>query len=241
MVDGKLVFTTGKATTWLDGPNLSLLADGNVTVQSGGEVVIEGGPHVRINCQPVSGKAPKPDVSIADGARKPMGRVLGAVKKVFGQTPEEQARRKAVELIVKAQDLIDRWNEGDQQHFASWFGSASAQDRGLIRDRLQQVKAILAEARLVRDDLEQASTFAHVSMADASRTIHLAPAFWNAPLTGEDSKAGTLCHEASHFVGAGATVDHAYGQASALALAKQYPAQALENADNFEYWLETLP
>lgn len=41
--------------------------------------------------------------------------------------------------------------------------------------------------------------------------MYLCGAFWNAPNTGTDSKAGTLIHEASHFTVYGATDDWAYG------------------------------
>jgi type VI secretion system secreted protein VgrG len=51
MTDKRLVATTGEATVTLDGPNLSLEAKGNITIVAHeGDVIIKGGPNVKINC-----------------------------------------------------------------------------------------------------------------------------------------------------------------------------------------------
>jgi peptidyl-Lys metalloendopeptidase len=71
--------------------------------------------------------------------------------------------------------------------------------------------------------------------------IFVCRAFWNAPLTGTDSKAGTLIHEMSHFNAVAGTDDHVYGQAGAKNLAITNPTAALDNADNHEYFAENTP
>ncbi|HZX80895.1 MAG TPA: M35 family metallo-endopeptidase [Lysobacter sp.] len=71
--------------------------------------------------------------------------------------------------------------------------------------------------------------------------IFVCRAFWSAPLTGTDSKAGTLIHEMSHFNVVAGTDDHVYGQAGAKSLAASDPARALDNADNHEYFAENTP
>jgi len=71
--------------------------------------------------------------------------------------------------------------------------------------------------------------------------IFVCKAFWNAPNTGTDSKAGTLVHEMSHFNVVAGTDDHVYGQAGAKSLAISNPANALDNADNHEYFAENTP
>jgi type VI secretion system secreted protein VgrG len=51
MSDRKIVCTTGEATVTFDGPDLSLEAQGNVTIVAhDGDVIIKGGPNVKINC-----------------------------------------------------------------------------------------------------------------------------------------------------------------------------------------------
>ncbi len=71
--------------------------------------------------------------------------------------------------------------------------------------------------------------------------IFVCRAFWSAPNTGTDSRAGTLIHEMSHFNAVAGTDDHVYGQSSARSLAISNPADALDNADNHEYFAENTP
>ena len=71
--------------------------------------------------------------------------------------------------------------------------------------------------------------------------IYLCGAFWNAPNTGTDSKAGTLIHESSHFTVNGGTSDWAYGQSDCKSLAISNPARAIDNADSHEYFAENRP
>lgn len=71
--------------------------------------------------------------------------------------------------------------------------------------------------------------------------IYVCNAFWSAPNTGTDSKAGTLIHEMSHFNVVAGTDDWAYGQTAAKSLATSNPGRALDNADNHEYFAENTP
>jgi len=71
--------------------------------------------------------------------------------------------------------------------------------------------------------------------------IYLCSVFWQAPLRGTDSQAGTLVHEMSHFTVVAGTDDWAYGQTAAKSLAISYPDRALDNADSHEYFSENTP
>jgi peptidyl-Lys metalloendopeptidase len=71
--------------------------------------------------------------------------------------------------------------------------------------------------------------------------IFVCKAFWTAPATGTDSKAGTLVHEMSHFNVTAGTDDHVYGQTAAKSLAASDPDAAIDNADNHEYFAENKP
>ncbi|HEX5757204.1 MAG TPA: M35 family metallo-endopeptidase, partial [Arenimonas sp.] len=71
--------------------------------------------------------------------------------------------------------------------------------------------------------------------------IFVCRAFWNAPTTGTDSKAGTLVHEMSHFNVVAGTDDHVYGQSGAKSLAISDPNRAVDNADSHEYFAENTP
>jgi len=72
-------------------------------------------------------------------------------------------------------------------------------------------------------------------------TIYVCSVFWQAPLTGTDSKGGTLIHEMSHFNVVAGTDDWAYGQSACKSLATSNPQNALDNADSHEYFAENTP
>lgn len=83
--------------------------------------------------------------------------------------------------------------------------------------------------------------------------IYLCPYWWNNATEGADtfnSKGGTLVHEASHLKPGVAesastvdvifsTDDHRYGPSDCRSLANRSPALAVDNADNFEYFIES--
>jgi peptidyl-Lys metalloendopeptidase len=71
--------------------------------------------------------------------------------------------------------------------------------------------------------------------------VYLCNAFWAAPNTGTDSRAGTIIHELSHFTVVAGTDDFAYGQTAARRLATKRPARAIMNADSHEYFSENTP
>ena len=71
--------------------------------------------------------------------------------------------------------------------------------------------------------------------------MYLCNAFWSAPNTGTDSKAGTLVHETSHFNVVASTDDWAYGQSACKSLAKSNTTKAVDNADSHEYFAENNP
>ena len=66
--------------------------------------------------------------------------------------------------------------------------------------------------------------------------IDLGRDFWTAPLTGQDSRAGTIVHEMSHLVAG--TGDYAYGPQDSQSLAHGNPNHAVTNADSHEYYVE---
>jgi peptidyl-Lys metalloendopeptidase len=71
--------------------------------------------------------------------------------------------------------------------------------------------------------------------------IYVCKYFWLAPMTGTDSKGGTLIHEMSHFYKVASTDDFVYGQSGAMNLALTNPDNAIMNADNHEYFAENNP
>lgn len=124
-------------------------------------------------------------------------------------------------------------------HVTRWFGDAP---RGDIARRLQQTAALLAQPDTVKMLCNDppACTGSRMAYAAVGRAIMgVCPAFFRARMDGYDTRWGILVHEASHL--AAGTNDHAYGPAAAMQLAQSDPRRAAENADNLEYFVETLP
>lgn len=144
------------------------------------------------------------------------------------------------QLLLARQDDLERWDQADQNHFRKWFGTASAEAREQIYQRIRILTLLNQEysvGNFRRVDPSRRGLFAFVKPADPSR-IFVDKAFVLAPLTGENSRPGTLTHEMSHFVMAGGTKDIAYGINNCKRLARKHPVLALANADNFEFFVE---
>jgi peptidyl-Lys metalloendopeptidase len=124
--------------------------------------------------------------------------------------------------------------------YTTWFGAYSSTNLGTARTHFTNIKNALANAAVVVDCSCNQSYYAYVYPASPYK-IYVCNAFWSAPMTGTDSKAGTMVHEMSHFNVVAATDDHAYGQSAAKSLASSNPTRALDNADNHEYFAENTP
>lgn len=66
-------------------------------------------------------------------------------------------------------------------------------------------------------------------------------AFWSAPVSGTDSKGGTIVHEMSHFNVVAGTDDIVYGQSGAKSLALSNPAQRFKMPTATNTLLKTPP
>jgi hypothetical protein len=120
-----------------------------------------------------------------------------------------------------------------------WFGAFNAARFGTARSNLQSIYNVLSSETLKYDLTGtgcKSSWYAYTYKG--ARTVWLCNGFWNAPFAGTDCRYGTLVHEWSHAVAS--TDDHVYGRTAAEDLAVNNPAQALDNADNYEYFAETM-
>lgn len=71
--------------------------------------------------------------------------------------------------------------------------------------------------------------------------INVCGLFWDVPIVGNNSRAGILIHEASHFQQNGFCADLAYGPSASKTLAQLHPDDAIYNADSHEYFAENTP
>ena len=127
--------------------------------------------------------------------------------------------------------------------YVQWFGAYDATRWERVQDNFEAADAVLDAGAITvvcHDALCGPSIFAFV-FPTQPYTVYVCDAFWTAPATGTDSKAGTLIHEFMHFTTIAGTDDWAYGQTLAAALAVSNPEQALDNSDNYEYFVENTP
>ncbi len=124
--------------------------------------------------------------------------------------------------------------------FTTWFGTFSTANWNEVKGHYVNIKTELDSKPVVFDCSCKKSYYAYVYPTQPYK-IYLCNAFWTAPLTGTDSKGGTIIHESSHFNVNAGTQDYAYGQTAAKSLAISNPSQARFNADSHEYFAENTP
>lgn len=131
-------------------------------------------------------------------------------------------------------------NRASSQRYRTWFGSYTSSRWTTATNHFVKIDDALDTKALVFDCGCTSSAYAYVYPSQPYR-VYLCNAFWSAPMTGTDSKGGTIVHELSHFNVVAGTDDHAYGQSAAKSLANSNPTRALDNADNHEYFAENTP
>jgi peptidyl-Lys metalloendopeptidase len=124
--------------------------------------------------------------------------------------------------------------------YTEWFGAFTTSRFNLVKAHFTSISNAFDTAPVVYDCSCTQSYYAYV-YPNQPYKIYLCNAFWTAPMTGTDSKAGTLIHEMSHFTIVADTDDFVYGQTAARNLAINNPDNAVRNADNHEYFAENTP
>lgn len=131
-------------------------------------------------------------------------------------------------------------SRSSSQRYKTWFGSYTSSRWSTATSHFVKIDDALDTKPLVFDCGCTDSAYAYVYPTQPYK-VYLCSAFWSAPMSGTDSKGGTIVHELSHFNVVAATDDHAYGQTAAKKLASTNPTKALDNADNHEYFAENTP
>jgi peptidyl-Lys metalloendopeptidase len=124
--------------------------------------------------------------------------------------------------------------------YGHWFGVNDAARADTVKSHFTAIKDAFANKPVTVNCGCTRSYYAYVYPAQPY-VIYVCKAFWSAPMTGTDSKGGTLVHEMSHFNVVAGTNDWVYGQAGASGLANSDPAKAIDNADSHEYFGENAP
>jgi len=155
------------------------------------------------------------------------------------QTQLATARNSAVTYATNAKSYLDAGTQGTR--YTWWFGAYTSSRYSTVRTHFTNLKSALSSQPYTFDcTCTDSGTYAYVYPTQPYR-VYLCGAFWSAPNTGTDSRAGTLVHESSHFNVVAGTDDWAYGQTAAHKLATTNVSHAIDNADSHEYFSENTP
>ncbi|MER6168021.1 M35 family metallo-endopeptidase [Streptomyces violaceorubidus] len=168
--------------------------------------------------------------------------VPGVPVLIGGTAAEKTAARQAHEnagVFAERSMLQLLWVAGANTQYVQWFGTHDATRYATVRQHYTDISAVIA-GQTVTYDLTgtgcRPGWYAYTYRN--TRKVWFCSGFWSAPVTGTDSKFGTVVHELSHAVCS--TDDLVYGESGAHTLASTNPANAIHNADNHEYFAEQL-
>jgi peptidyl-Lys metalloendopeptidase len=151
-----------------------------------------------------------------------------------------QALNAASTMANGASSYLNTTTPSGTPRYTTWFGAYSSSGWGTATSHFTAIKDAFDAKPVTVDCKCKKSYYAYV-YPNQPYIIYVCNAFWSAPMTGTDSKGGTLIHEMSHFTVVAGTDDHVYGQSGAKSLAISDPASALDNADSHEYFAENTP
>jgi peptidyl-Lys metalloendopeptidase len=149
------------------------------------------------------------------------------------------ARNQAKTYASESSSYLNAHNSGTQRYL-EWFGAFSSSRYNTVKSNFSAISNAMANAGITFDCKCEQNYYAYV-YPNQPYNIYLCKVFWQAPLSGTDSKAGTLIHEMSHFNVVAGTDDVVYGQTAARNLADTDPDAAITNADSHEYFAENTP
>ena len=126
--------------------------------------------------------------------------------------------------------------------YTTWFGAYTSSRYATVRQNFVDIDAAMDQTGgQIKINCGCNQNYYAYVYPTRPYEIFVCRAFWTAPGTGTDSKAGTLVHEMSHFNAVAGTDDVVYGQAGAKSLAISDPNAAITNADSHEYFAENTP
>lgn len=156
-------------------------------------------------------------------------------------TTQQQTVTEAISAATTMANGADAYMGGSLgARYTKWFGAADAGRISTVKANFAAIKDAFLNKPITVDCGCKKTYFAYV-YPNQPYKIYVCKAFWTAPMTGTDSKGGTLVHEMSHFTAVAGTDDWVYGQSGAASLAISDPNKATNNADSHEYFSENTP
>ena len=147
----------------------------------------------------------------------------------------------AIRIAKDASDTLDAaMLHTSGTRYRLWFGLPDNQRQLLVTNNFNKIYTALDTENIHFNCDCTEDIFAYVYPSE-HYNITLCNTFWEAEIAGSDSKSGTIIHEMTHFNVIGSTEDYKYGTTDTLELAIDNPQQAVNNADNYEYFAENTP
>lgn len=145
-------------------------------------------------------------------------------------------------LLENKLKLLVKYDRQTLKEFVKWFGPFTNRRRKIILKRTKKALEVCKGLGVENFEFLKVSDNeriqGYIYSTDQSYKIYLGKKFWKMERDDENSRAGVIVHEISHFRDIGKTDDFTYGQAGCLELAKHYPEEALYNADSFELFIK---
>jgi peptidyl-Lys metalloendopeptidase len=146
--------------------------------------------------------------------------------------------------IFKAIKTFDSPTPTDLTRQTKWFGVLDSNSATAVR---KVYEAALTQASIsqfwcpVVNDLTFRWDVGDLAAVHPSTpgAMFLTPSFFSKPSSGSDTQSGILIHELTHLGGVGLRPE-VYGTTASKALAVRNPAQARNNSDSYEYYVEDL-
>ena len=177
------------------------------------------------------------DAQTVTASGKPLDQVAGPQCALEQRAAVEAARVEAQRRLALAIRFVQE--RPQDPHVTRWFGTGH---NATVLKTFRLTAERMARPNSITFQCNDPPTCARGQMAYARRPgdiLGLCPPFFRARMEGQDNRWGILIHEMSHI--AANTGDHAYQPRGAAELAKRDAALAVRNADNYEYFVETMP
>lgn len=151
-----------------------------------------------------------------------------------------QALAAAQSMAQGASSYLSSTTPSGTPRYTTWFGAFSSGRWATAANNYAAIQDALFNKPMAFDCGCKKKYYAYV-YSNQPYTVYLCSVFWDSPLSGTDSKGGTIVHETSHFTAVAGTDDWVYGQSGAKSLAISDPSKAIDNADSHEYFAENTP
>lgn len=149
----------------------------------------------------------------------------------------QSAYSKAFNRVAKSNAAVD----ADPAGYAEWFGTASTERKSRVKSVFNSVASGMATnfyklyyyGHTCKDSLYGYTWY-------KSMNIILCKKYFTAGNTGYGSKMGTIIHELTQSAADTKNLVGAHGTTGALNLAQADPDKATDNADNYQYFAESI-